>query len=765
MKKIILYSTILIGLALLFFSLWPEKDIDFNTEIRPILNQKCLRCHGGVRQQSGVSFLFREEALKIADSGLHAIVPGKPGASEMLKRIKLEASDERRMPPDGDGLNKSEIDLIEQWIAQGAKWDMHWAYIPPDFDIQPPTLQSNWMNNAVDAFVLDQLQTKKLIPAPRADKNTLIRRVSLDLIGLPPSQEQVHQFVNNDDPDAYEKLVDELLASPHFGERWASMWLDLARYADSKGYQKDHLRPHFWRYRDWVIEAFNKDMPFDQFTKEQLAGDLLPEAKESQFLATVFHRNTMTNDEGGTDDEEFRVAAVLDRLNTTMEVWQASTISCVQCHSHPYDPFKHKEFYELYAFFNNTEDADRGDDRPLMPLLSPLEQQKKQALELELGQLKTTGDTLSDSYQDLLTRWLAIQPAKLPIMKELSVDSSRKSHVFERGNWLVHGDEVRPTVPDILNPMPASAPANRLGMAQWLTHPDNPLTARVIANRFWEQLFGIGIVETSEDFGTQGAKPSHKELLDWLAVKFQTEYAWSVKKLLRTIVLSATYQQSAKVNPDLLELDPYNKLLARGPRIRLTAEQIRDQALVVSGLFDASVGGPSVMPYQPDGVWNVIRHVSRWETKDTSDKYRRGLYTFWRRVSPYPSMVAFDSPSREICVSRRISTNTPLQALVTLNDPVFVEAAGALANRMQEEGGATIEDQIKFGYSEVMLRPPDNQKMQVLLDFYEKALENYNKNQEDTRALVMEEKQQATKAALINVANVLLNLDEFIMKS
>ncbi|MEL6276621.1 MAG: DUF1553 domain-containing protein, partial [Bacteroidota bacterium] len=398
-------------------------------------------------------------------------------------------------------------------------------------------------------------------------------------------------------------------------------------------------------------------------------------------------------------------------------------------------------------------------------LLSPLEQEKKQALALQLDQLKTTGDTLSESYQELVEEWLAIQPVQLPIMKELPPDSSRVSHIFERGNWLVHGEEVSPTVPDLLNPMPENAPANRLGMAKWLTHPDNPLTSRVIVNRFWEQLFGIGIVETSEDFGTQGAKPSHQDLLDWLAVKFQTEYKWSVKKLLRTIVLSASYQQSANVNPDLLELDPYNKLLARGPRIRLTAEQIRDQALVVSGLFDPSVGGPSVMPYQPNGVWNVIRHVSRWETKNDSDKYRRGLYTFWRRVSPYPSMVAFDSPSREICVSRRISTNTPLQALVTLNDPVFVEAAGALANRMQEEGGQSIEEQIRFGYSEVMRRSPDAQKMEILLQFYEKALKNYDAKQEETQALVSGEEDMATKAALINVANVLLNLDEFIMKS
>lgn len=763
MKKYISISIFILALPILFIFFGQGKKVDFNSEIRPILNQKCIRCHGGVRQQGGLSFLFRTEALKPAKSGAVAIEPGKPAASEMLHRIKHD-DPEVRMPPDGDPLNQEEIKLIEKWIKQGAKWEEHWAYIKPDFAISPPENNSDWGHHPIDAFVLEKLKEHKLSPSPRAEKGDLIRRLSLDLTGLPPNEKQVAAFLNDEAPDAYTKLVDKLLASPHFGERWSSMWLDLARYADSKGYQKDHLRPNFWRYRDWVIDAFNQDMPFDQFTIEQLAGDLLEAPDGNQMLATVFHRNTMTNDEGGTDDEEFRVAAVLDRINTTMEVWQASTISCVQCHSHPYDPFKHKEFYQLYSFFNNTEDADLGNDYPLMPLVSPIEERQKKQLKQTLQEYEIKGDTLSENYKAALSAWLDIQPAKLPIMKELPQDSSRKSFLFERGNWLVHGEQVFPEVPESLNPLPENAPKNRLGLAQWLVDKENPLTARVIVNRFWEQLFGLGIVETVEDFGTQGAPPSHPELLDWLAVQLQTDYNWSIKTLLREIVLSATYQQSTQIRPELLEIDPYNRLLARGPRIRLSAEQIRDQALVVSGLFEPEVGGPSVMPYQPEGVWNVIRHVSRWETKDHKDKYRRGLYTFWRRVSPYPSMLTFDTPSREICVSRRIRTNTPLQALVTLNDPVFMEAAEALAQRIEEEGGEAIEEQLEYGYQLAMMRKPGKEKLNALLAFYNKALETYSRDKAASKALIGAN-QDAHRAALVNVASVLINLDEFIMKS
>jgi hypothetical protein len=746
-----------LSISFIFSACKKEEAISYNSHIRPILNKHCLSCHGGVRQQSELSFLTREEALQPAESGLYAIVPGQPEQSELLKRVKHKDPD-YRMPPEGSGLEKTEIDLLRKWIAQGAKWEKHWAYVPPDTRLQAGQPDSDWERNGIDFFVAKNLAKLQLSPSPEADKASLARRVSLDLIGLPPPSDILEKFIRDNSEDAYPELVDQLLASPHFGERWASMWLDLARYADSKGYQKDLLRPNIWRYRDWVIDALNQDMPFDQFTIEQLAGDLLKNPQENQILATSFHRNTMTNDEGGTDDEEFRVAAVIDRVNTTFEVWQATTISCVQCHGHPYDPIKQEEFYKIYAYFNNSADRDLGSDQPRKTLLSPIQRKEKKQLAQQLNQFEQHNDTVSQAYKTTLSKWQSIQAASIPIMRDLSSDSSRTTHVFERGNWLVHGQVVQPDVPKSLNTVPDSFSKNRLGLAQWLVHKDNPLTARVMVNRFWEQLFGQGLVETLEDMGTQGIPPSNQELLDWLALEFMHNHKWSIKSLLKQIVLSATYRQDSKVNQTLLEKDPYNKYLARGPRIRLSAEQIRDQALAVSGLLNVEVGGPSVMPYQPEGVWNVIRHVGRWETSKEGNQHRRALYTFWRRVSPYPSMMAFDSPSRELCVSRRISTNTPLQALVTLNDPVYTEAAMALANRIQSEGGENLEDQLNYAYQLLMLHPPSKEKLTVLKSFYKKAIDNY-KELADANFV------DAETAAWFNVANVLLNLDEFIMKS
>ena len=758
MKKaaLIVISGILVLSAILFFRTKSDIDeIDFNTQIRPILNDNCLRCHGGVKQQGGLSFLFPEEALDTTSSGKYAIIPGNPEGSELIKRIEHENA-ELIMPPEGMPLKKEEIKLLKTWIRQGAKWDTHWAYQAPN-KITPLSESDDWGNNEIDHLVLSKLQEANLIPTKEASKSILIRRLSLDLTGLPPSTELVDDFIKDETPEAYEKLVDQLLASPHFGERWAALWLDLARYADSRGYQKDRLRKNIWRYRDWVINAFNQDMPFDQFTIEQLAGDLMPNSNESQLLATAFHRNTMTNDEGGTDDEEFRVAAVIDRVNTTMEVWQGMTISCVQCHSHPYDPIRQDEFYKIYAFFNNTADRDSTNDYPRVNIYSPNQIEKRKLIQQELESFGQ--DTLDEAYQSLMKDFLAIQPGPVPVLNELEKDTSRITHIFERGNWLVHGDEVKPDVPGCLPEMPENYPKNRLGFAQWLVHPNQPLTARVIVNRFWEQLFGNGLVSTLEDFGTQSELPVHPELLDWLAYQFSHDLEWSVKGLLKTIVLSATYRQSSDVSPQLLEKDPYNELLARGPRFRLTAEQIRDQALAISGLLNTDMYGPSVMPHQPEGVWNVIRHTARWETSTNGDQYRRALYTFWRRVSPYPSMLTFDAPSRELCNSRRIRTNTPLQALVTLNDPVFVEAAEALAQRMMEEGGEKVEDQIQYGFKLVLMRTAAPNRIQALMDFYDQALKKYQKEEQNAFGSTPEQ------SAMVNVANILLNLNEVITKT
>jgi hypothetical protein len=463
----------------------------------------------------------------------------------------------------------------------------------------------------------------------------------------------------------------------------------------------------------------------------------------------------MTNDEGGTDNEEYRVAAVLDRVNTSYEIWQGTTMACVQCHSHPYDPIKHQEFYESYAFFNNTADKDDDYDGPLKKLHSPAQIALKTELENELENLKLKGDTISDGFKSKLKRYLSILPGKVQIMQELPPESSRQTFLFERGNWLAHGEEVTPGTPDFLPAFNEKLDSNRLGFAKWLVNDENPLTSRVIVNRFWEQIFGNGLVSTVEDFGTQGEKPTHPELLDWLSIKFKGEYDWRVKTLLKTIVMSSIYRQSSNYTDEKLQKDPNNIWLSRGPRYRLTAEAIRDQALVISGLFNEKVYGPSVKPYQPEGVWNVIRHVDRWEMESDDNKYRRALYTFWRRVSPYPSMVTFDTPSREVCVSRRIRTNTPLQALVTLNDIVFVEASEAMAQRMIKEGGVKVEDKISYGFTLALMRVPDQNRLAPLLELYKSSFKEYKMNYEE---------EEASGLAMVVVANAILNLDEVIMK-
>ncbi|GJM27976.1 MAG: hypothetical protein DHS20C17_06110 [Cyclobacteriaceae bacterium] len=723
-----------------------------------------MSCHGGVRQNGGLSFLFPEMAVDTLDSGNFAIVPGSTKKSVLIDRIQQQ-DPELRMPPEGPGLTEEEIGILADWIKQGARWDNHWAYKPPDPGIQAPELEHSELSNPIDRFVADKLNKEGLAPSTKADKATLLRRVSFDLVGLPPSKEMADEFLADNSSQAYERVVDKLLASPHYGERWAAFWLDLARYADSQGYQKDNLRPTMWLYRDWVINAFNQDMPFDQFTIEQLAGDLLVNPTEDQLLATAFHRNTMNNDEGGTDDEEFRVAAVLDRVNTTFEVWQGTTMGCVQCHTHPYDPIKHEEYYKVYAFFNNTQDSDKTSDVPNAMLLSTPQRDLKARYEQEIKKFRASGDTVNNTYQEALKKYFSIKPLKVPVMKEMPADSSRMSHVFVRGNWLVHGDEVQPSVPEALSQPLSENPSNRLELAQWLVDPQNPLTARVMVNRLWEQMFGRGLVETLEDFGSQGSMPVYPGLLDWMAIQFIHQHQWKFKPLLKQIVLSETYQQSSSVSPELLELDPYNRFLARGPRVRLSAEQIRDQALAVSGLLNQRVYGPSVMPLQPEGVWNVIRHVERWETpKDPENQNRRALYTFWRRVSPYPSMMTFDATSREFCVSRRIRTNTPLQAFVTLNDPVFFNATKVLAVNMHRVSD-NLEKQIEYGFKQTLYRRPTESELQSLTALFGKTLNVYQQqplqvteitNGVDIRTPEM--------AAIINLAAVILNLNETITK-
>nr|WKN34158.1 DUF1553 domain-containing protein [Tunicatimonas sp. TK19036] len=912
-RAILQWSLLAIFILLATLTLWltlgpsvSSDTVDFNAEVRPILNKKCITCHGGVKRSGGFSLLFRTEALSPNESGKPAIVPGDVQASEMIHRIKNHDPEER-MPPEGDPLSKQEIAILTRWIEQGAHWEDHWAYVKPQ-PIQVPDTDTDWGNNDIDKFVQRRLQQEQLTPSTEADKPTLLRRVSLDLTGLPPTTAEMQDFLEDNSDQAYEKAVDRLLESPHYGERWAALWMDLSRYADSKGYEKDGPRS-IWQFRDWLINAFNEDKPFDEFTIEQLAGDLLPNPTDDQRIATAFHRNTMNNDEGGTDDEEFRVASVIDRVNTTWDVWQATTMACVQCHSHPYDPIRHEEYYKFFAFLNNTADADVPSETPNLTTFQQ-EEDREQLEDLKNWVIQHTSSaddklsqaqkfvnlvrftepkihphsfdtivhgTLADnkylvveeggyarlpdvplrgepqmllSYSarqngglveirldslkgQLLTRWqvkaspgdqgfgvssVPVQPVEgnhdlyfifkkagpgganpmvewvlfheplpgknqpqypqkqqalftllnnqdviqTPVMVERPERYRRPTHVFVRGNWLVPGEEVEPDVPQAWPALPEGVENNRLGMAKWMVNEENPLTARVMVNRLWAELFGTGIVETIEDFGTQGARPSHPELLDWLALQFMHEQDWSIKQALKQMVMSATYRQSSRVAPELLAEDPSNRLLARGPRVRLTAEQVRDQALAVSGLLSDKMYGPSVMPPQPEGLWQVVYSGLEWKTSEGEDQHRRALYTFWRRTSPYPSMIAFDGPSREFCVTRRINTNTPLQALVTLNDPVYVEAAQALARQMKQAGEAS-EEQLRFGYERALVHSIEPEKLEKLAALYEEAEQYYRENPDEVVKMAGEE--DAELAALTVVANAIMNLDEFVTKA
>ncbi|WKN41214.1 DUF1553 domain-containing protein [Tunicatimonas pelagia] len=911
--------------AVMFFTLQDTNEpISYNQHIRPIINSKCISCHGGVKKSAGVSFLFREEALDTAESGIPAIVPGDAESSGMYQRI-VHHDPEYRMPSDGEPLNEAEIELISQWINEGAQWEDHWAYISPDTSISPPKAEIGNLKNDVDYFIYNKLEAHNLTPAAEAGKEILLRRLYLDLTGLPPTPEEAQVFLADSSSDAYEKLVDHLLDSPHFGERWAAMWLDLARYADTKGYEKD-LDRSIWKYRDWVINAFNQDMPYDQFTIEQLAGDLLPNPTKDQLIATAFHRNTMANDEGGTDNEEFRVAAVVERVGTTFEVWQGTTMACVQCHSHPYDPFRHQEFYQFMAFFNNTVDRDIYNEQPklftyegedaikvqstltwlkdhLDNVDTPPNQstqflhQQKESLLHHLGYRKVEAEEYHASskliellvpYQDVVwqiqdsswimfedvdlsevekisfrcatalsggfiearldsvngeklgqaeitttgkwNRWAmtkpepdkwreftvsvkprvgtrnvyylfrknqdlaqhlfhldwiyyhernprkkqyseefnqrlvylsSIQPEETPIMQDLPRNKSRKTYVFERGNWTTQGQLVSADVPEILGEIPDGLLNNRLGMAQWLVSKDNPLTARVAVNHFWKEIFGTGIIETSEEFGSQGASPSHPELLDWLAVQLVNEYRWSIKSLLKLIVTSATYRQSSQATDKKIEKDPLNRLLSRGTRVRLSAEQIRDQVLAVTNLLNRKVLGPSIKVARPDanrGIW------SNWIADTTSEQYRRSLYIFTKRISPHPMLTTFDGTARNVCISRRIRTNTPLQALTLLNDSTLYAAAKQLAELMTEDNPTDVTTALVRGYERVILRKPDDKKVAVLIALYQDALAHYT-SEGLIQNVVGTELEPINLHALTLVANAMLNLDEFITKN
>jgi len=813
--------------------------VDFSRDIEPILSSRCYECHSEKKSKSSFRIDDKTRAFQGGDSGKPFLIPGKSAQSQIILRVAGLVDADDVMPAKGERLTAQQIGLLEAWIDQGAIWPdalrpPHWAYVKPVRPALPKVRHAGWPRNPIDNFILARLEKEKLMPSEEADRVTLIRRVSLDLTGLPPTIEEVDAFVADKSEDAYGQLVDRLLASPHFGERWARVWLDLARYADSHGYEKDPPRS-MWPYRDWVINAFNRNMPFDQFTIEQIAGDMLPNATQAQKIASGFNRNTMINTEGGVDQEQSRVETIVDRVNTTSTVWLGSTMACAQCHNHKYDPFSQKEYYQFFAFLNNadeprfdvatTEQAARkkqvssdvtrleAEFKKVTPELTAAqtawESKATNDLALPVGVtnkpasvadiptnivdiLKVAPATRTSEQRDQIFDYFRSQAPELKTVRDQLAEARkaqdelkqaipttlvmqeraepRETHVLIRGNFLNPADRVYPGVPSVLPPLPKGESTNRLTLARWLVSTENPLTARVTMNRFWEQIFGHGLVETVEDFGTQGERPTHPELLDWMSTEFMRR-SWNMKAMLRLIVTSATYRQSSRSTPELIERDPYNRLYARGPRFRVPAEAVRDIALEASGLLSPKVGGPSVYPYQPDGIWTQLYSSDQWVTSKGEDKYRRGIYTFWRRTSTYPAFMSFDAPSRELICPRRQRSNTPLQALTTLNDPSFIEAAQALARRVVKESKGDTKADVTYAFRLCVARPPRAEETKRLVALYQQELAQFKQDSTAAEKLAtgdLGKPPEGTSveklAAWTVVANVLLNLDETITK-
>ncbi|MDE2924924.1 MAG: PSD1 and planctomycete cytochrome C domain-containing protein [Acidobacteriota bacterium] len=749
-----------------------DSKVDFQRQIRPLLSDACFQCHGPdpkVRM-AGLRLDLREDLFQARTSGA-PVVPGDPDNSLIIQRISHEDAN-LRMPPaySQKTLSDDQIDLVRRWISDGAVWQQHWAFTRPRRPDLPEVKDNSWPRQDLDHFVLSRLESQGLAPSPPAEKSRILRRVTFDLTGLPPTLDELNAFLSDPSPAAYDKAVDRLLASPRYGERMAAVWLDLARYADTDGYQDDEPRI-MWRWRDWVVDSLNQNLSFDQFTIQQLAGDLLPDPNPEQKLATGFLRNNRVNGEGGSIADEFRVEYAVDRVNTVSTAWMGLTVGCARCHDHKYDPISQTEFYRLFAFFNKISEPGtyRRSAAPTIKVPPRVVQRQLDRIHRELQVL----DRDTPAYTELETRhrrlWEQV-PATM-IMRE---DEARETFVLGRGQYDQPGAKVTPGVPEILPPLPPGGSADRLLLARWLVDPSHPLTARVAANRLWQTHFGSGLVPTPEDFGVQGEPPTHPLLLDWLASEL-IRLKWDVKAFQRMIVTSATYLESSKLTPALLEKDPANLLLARGPRLRLPAEMIRDQALAVSGLLVGSVGGPSVKPYQPAGIWDEIAGGSTGAYKKGYEQgtgarlYRRSLYSFWRRTIHPPGMEVFDAPSREVCTSRRERTNTPLQALTLMNDVTYVEAARALAQRLIREGGPTDEDRVEFGFRLVTSRRPEPAEIEVLRRGLERHRSAYENDPAAAAKLVKvgesalgPEMDPVELAAHTALANGLLNLDETI---
>jgi hypothetical protein len=767
-----------------------EDRVLFNRDIRPIVAENCFPCHGpdGAARKASLRLDRREVAVKRG-----AIVPGKTDESELVSRVFSDDPAERMPPPASHKtLTAAQKDLLRRWIAAGAEYQPHWSLIAAVHPQAPAVTGPAWGRNPIDAFVLAALRQRGLEPAPEADRRTLARRLSLDLTGLPPTPAEVEAFVADPSPAAYENLVDRLLASPRWGEHRARYWLDAARYADTHGIHFDNYR-EMWSYRDWVIEAFNRNLPFDRFTIEQLAGDLLPDATVDQRVASGFNRCNITTNEGGAIAEEYLVLYARDRTETTARVWLGLTAGCAVCHDHKFDPLTQKEFYQMSAFFNNTTqgamDGNVKDTPPTLFLPAEADRQRWPALEKELSgakreleeRKKKPGAEQDKAYQELAARVKALEEEQAAakargtaayVMQERNEPA--RAFLLFRGEYDKRREQLTAGTPALLPPMPADLPKNRLGLARWLLLPEQPLTTRVAVNRFWQEVFGAGLVRTSEDFGVNGELPSHPELLDWLAIEFRAS-GWDVKRLFRLLVGSAAYRQAAVATPEKLEKDPQNRLLSRGPRFRMDAEMIRDYALAVSGLLVPKVGGPSVKPYQPDGVWEAVAMMesnTRYYKRDQGENlYRRSMYTLWKRAAPPASMDIFNAPSRETCTVRRERTNTPLQALVTLNDPQFVEAARHLAQAALKEGGAGTPGRLDFAARRLLarsLRPEESASAGATLD---KLLAHYRAHPEQAKDLLAVGDSKAdpaldaaTLAGWTMLMNELLNLDEVLNK-
>jgi hypothetical protein len=736
--------------------------VDFNFHIKPILSDRCFKCHGPDEATREGGLGLHTEAHAFAALGKaqdhFALVPGDPEKSALIQRIYSEDPQEVMPPPESNlTLSAYEKSLLRLWVEQGAEWKKHWAFLLPEKP-QVPKAGEGWAQNEIDHFIRARQEEYGLEPSPRADKAKLIRRLSFDLRGLPPTLEEIESFLGDEQPGAWLRLVDTFLSSTSYAERMALDWMDIARYADTHGYQDDFERV-MWPWRDWVIHAFEENMPYDQFVTWQLAGDLLPNPTLEQRIATGFNRNHKITAEGGVIDEEYRVEYVADRAQTLSTAFLGLTLECARCHDHKYDPISQKDYFSLFGFFNTI---------PEKGFVGELNQNFRYAPK---PSLRITQEAM-DSIVTFINNRDTLSFIDLMVMEEQA--EPRKTYMLNRGQYDQLGEEVEPAPPAALPPIPEGAPQNRLGLARWLFTPDNPLTARVTVNRLWQQLFGTGIVATPFDFGNQGALPTHPELLDFLAIKFQSE-GWDVKMILRYMLQSATYQQSAVASPEGLELDPENQWLSRAPRLRLNAEMIRDQAFAVSGLLNKEVGGPSVKPYQPEGLWKETTgggggSTARYVVSEGKDQYRKSLYTFWKRTVPPPGMLIMDAPSRDLCTVKRQETNTPLQALLLLNDPQVLDASKALALRAWEQEEST-QERIVFIFRSVTSSLPDESELQVLLDYFEEERANYRQAPEQTRAYlangafrVPDTVPAADIAAYTLVANTIFNLDEAITR-